>query len=169
MNNQDTEKELVKIALAAGSMVSEEYARGTTKADKKKDGTFVSKVDKKAEAFIKDGICAFDPAASFFAEETYKEGAKVSGDEYVIDAIDGSAAFLQSTALFGISIGKLSNFAPVAAVFYMPQTRPEGDLYSAAKGGDAHAPSPTLHPAGPAGRGAGAAGIAAQCAQLGSP
>ena len=70
----------------------------------KKDGSEVTNVDKEAEMLARTSLCKFFPDDGFLGEE-HGEVAGSSGYRWVVDPIDGTAAFARGVPLFGTLIG----------------------------------------------------------------
>ena len=88
-------------------------------SETKADGTMVSKADREAEEVMRKLIEINFPEHGIFAEEF---GNVRTDAEYVwvLDPIDGTAAFLAGRPLFGTLIGLLHNGEPVLGLLDQP-------------------------------------------------
>jgi len=82
---------------------------------KKHDGTDVTKADREAEAYLRKMISQEFPQDSITGEES-GETLGSSGWRWIVDPIDGTAAFVQGVPLFGTLIGATFNDQPLIGV-----------------------------------------------------
>jgi fructose-1,6-bisphosphatase/inositol monophosphatase family enzyme len=101
----------------------------------KADGTLVSQADLEIEEFLADKLGKTFPEHSLVAEEHQLGSIDLSRPIWTLDPLDGTTAFLQGLAGWGISIGMLHMGEPRFGLFYMPlindltYTSSEGSLY----------------------------------------
>jgi myo-inositol-1(or 4)-monophosphatase len=110
--------------IAAGK-IALEYSQKKIEFRLKADHTLVTNADKAVEVFLFDKIQATYPDHEIIAEE----GSEISGKKYswVIDPIDGTAAFVWGIPNWCISIGVLRDMQPYLGMVYVPLT---GEVYS---------------------------------------
>jgi myo-inositol-1(or 4)-monophosphatase len=116
----------------AGELALRFYSRETIHIEHKIDGTPVTQADKAVDAFLVERIKSSYPTYEIISEE----GARFPGSDFswVIDPIDGTAAYIGGVPTWCISIGLLHNLQPYWGMVFLP---PVGDLYSIDENGDA--------------------------------
>jgi myo-inositol-1(or 4)-monophosphatase len=131
--------EAAQYASILGGHILKEYFRKLSLKDieEKAERDFVSFVDKKAEALIREYLQFKFPEIGILGEE---EGLteKSSSLMWVIDPLDGTKNFLAGFPFYAVSIALVDtdkNFSPILGVVYNPQG---GDLYYAVKGEKAY-------------------------------
>lgn len=97
----------------------------------KSDGTEVTEADRRAEEHIRSQIMRAQPRAAVLGEEFGGDHQPVSGDQWIIDPLDGTASFVLGLPIFGTLIGLLRDGDPVVGVVHMPAL---GETVYAAKG-----------------------------------
>ena len=109
------------IALAAGPVVMEEYARAA-QARAKTDGSPVTAADERAEAIIRELLDRSATPVPIVAEEAIAAGAAIAiGERFVlVDPLDGTKEFIARNGEFTINIGLVENGAPIAGAVYAP-------------------------------------------------
>jgi len=112
---------LADVALAAGPVVMEEYAKGA-EARAKADGSPVTAADERAEAIIVARLKALAPDIAIIAEEATAAGAKLAAPPrfFLVDPLDGTREFIARNGEFTINVGLVENGAPVAGAVYAP-------------------------------------------------
>jgi 3'(2'), 5'-bisphosphate nucleotidase len=112
---------LAEIALLAGPVVMEEYARGAQARDKA-DGSPVTAADERAEAIILAELKRLAPDVAVVAEEACAAGAALVAPErfFLVDPLDGTREFVAGNGEFTVNIGLIENGAPVAGAVYAP-------------------------------------------------
>lgn len=116
---------------------------GQSDPEVKYDESLVTEADLAVQEHIRNEVAKKYPTHRFLGEEELphskgepKEG-KADGEAdylWVVDPVDGTAAFSKGYPIWGVSIAILRNSEPVVGVFFMPVT---GEMYSAVKGGPA--------------------------------
>jgi len=134
----DLRQELTTLARRAGEIALRHY--GAVEAEQKQDRSPVSVADREVEAFLREALTALDPAAVFIGEESAQDAAEVARARaaervWVVDPIDGTAAYLGELDTFSVCIGLLQQGQPVAGVVHLPAL---DQTYSAAHGAGAH-------------------------------
>ncbi len=97
----------------------------------KSDGTEVTEADRRAEERIRGEIMRAHPNAAVLGEEFGGDHQPVSGDQWIVDPLDGTASFVLGLPTFGTLIGLLREGDPVVGVVHMPAL---GETVYAAKG-----------------------------------
>jgi len=121
---------LEKVVRHAGEIALRHFRK--VRATRKADNTVVTAADGEVEAFLRDALSRAFPADGFLGEET-GGGAGRSGRTWVIDPIDGTAAYAIGLPVWGVSVGLMRDRQPAAGLFYMPLVN---ELYLS-HGGDA--------------------------------
>ncbi len=86
----------------------------------KRDGTEVTEADRRAEEHIRAALMRAYPAAAVLGEEFGGDQLPVSGDQWIVDPLDGTASFALGLPTFGTLIGLLREGDPVVGVVHMP-------------------------------------------------
>lgn len=118
-----------KAALAAGKILMEHY--GKVGADKKKDGSLVTKADTESEDKIKSILFEAFPDYSFLGEETGRDDRR-SEYTWMVDPLDGTTNYAMKKPFFNVSIGLVKGNEPVVGVIHSPV---DGETFTAVKGG----------------------------------
>ncbi|BAC88131.1 inositol monophosphatase family protein [Gloeobacter violaceus] len=92
----------------------------TAVAEYKGDGSEVTAADRSAERVIRERIAGAYPGAKILGEEFGGEARPVSGEQWVIDPIDGTTSFVLGLPMFGTLIALLEDSQPVVGVIHMP-------------------------------------------------
>lgn len=97
------------------------YYFNHTRVWNKTDNSPVTQADLEIESFLRERIAARYPDHGILGEE---QGSDHAEREFVwvIDPLDGTAAFVAGLPIWGISIGILHHGQPYAGLFYMPLT-----------------------------------------------
>ena len=113
-------------ARAAGAMLER---HGAFSVRRKAENDFVTEMDLKSEALIRDMLLGACPEDAFFGEEG--GGATAAAGRWIVDPIDGTANFMRGQRLYTISIAYEHQGALAAGCVYCPGT---DELFLAAKG-----------------------------------
>jgi myo-inositol-1(or 4)-monophosphatase len=108
---------LEEIVRAAGEMALRRFRQVTTV--RKADHTVVTIADHEIEAFLRDALGQAFPADSLLGEEM-ETHMGLSGRVWAIDPIDGTAAYAAGLPVWGVSVGILQDWEPMAGIFYLP-------------------------------------------------
>lgn len=132
-------QQLTALARRAGEIALRHY--GVVAEEQKPDHSPVTAADREVEAFLQGALHDLDPAAVFIGEESAQDAALVArarGAErvWVVDPIDGTAAFLGELDSFSVCIGLLERGRPAAGVVHLPAL---AQTYSAVRGDPAGA------------------------------
>ncbi|MBW4697084.1 MAG: inositol monophosphatase family protein [Aphanocapsa lilacina HA4352-LM1] len=92
----------------------------TAVAEYKGDGSEVTAADRSAERAMRERIAGVYPGAAILGEEFGGEAGPVSGEQWVIDPIDGTTSFVLGLPMFGTLIALLEDSQPVVGVIHMP-------------------------------------------------
>ena len=89
----------------------------------KNDHSYVTEADISIQAFLNEKIIENYPEAGILGEEENFSKLPEDGETYfVIDPIDGTAAFVSGLPVWGIALGVIKSGKPIAGYFYMPAT-----------------------------------------------
>jgi len=120
--------ELEALAARAGALALTHFRRAP--AERKADRTLVTRADREVEAFLVGEIGARWPEVGIIAEEgTARQGR--AAERFVIDPIDGTAAFVAGLPTWCVCVGILRGGDAVAGVVHLPCL---GETYGAAEG-----------------------------------
>jgi myo-inositol-1(or 4)-monophosphatase len=108
---------LEEIVRSAGDIALKHFRRVTTA--RKADNTVVTVADREVEVFLQDALHQAFPADSLLGEEFGTRGGQ-SGRLWAIDPIDGTASYAAGLPVWGVSVGILQDWEPVAGIFFMP-------------------------------------------------
>jgi len=113
--------ELLKnIVIEAGTSAISHF--GKFSADYKPDRSPVTEADYIVQNYLKFRLTNIYPDYKFLAEENYDKSEIFYKNDHiwVIDPIDGTDAFREGIPIWGISVGLVYDFQPIAGIFYMP-------------------------------------------------
>lgn len=115
-----------KAARAAGEMLEHHSA---FKVMRKSENDFVTEMDFKSEALIKDILLNACPEDQFFGEET--GGSTKSKGRWIVDPIDGTSNFMHGHRIYTISIAYEHDGELVVGCVFCPGT---DELFLAVRG-----------------------------------
>ena len=115
-----------KTARAAGEML---LHHGSFKVRRKSENDFVTEMDVKCEALIRDMLLSACPEDQFYGEET--GGAEAAPGRWIVDPIDGTTNFMRGHFLYTISIAYEHDGALQIGCVYCPGA---DELFLAEKG-----------------------------------
>ncbi len=124
-------------ALARGGGAIAMSCYGRARPTFKYDETLVTEADIAVQDYIREEIAAAYPHHHFLGEEGVQDESYTIPEEplWVVDPVDGTAAFSAAMPIWGVAISLFDNGVPVLGVYYQPVTE---ELYSAVKGGPAY-------------------------------
>ena len=127
-------KVLIELTREAGRLALKYYGRVDFQL--KQDDSPVSQADREVEDFLRPRLAELLPGACFLGEETARddgliEAARKAEHLWVVDPIDGTAAFLDEIDNFGVSIALLKAAVPHLGVVAYPAL---AQVYSAVRG-----------------------------------
>ncbi|KAI5815010.1 inositol monophosphatase [Pyronema omphalodes] len=121
---------LVKVALAAGDMITTAKPQNITAKNNSAD--LVTATDKAVEDYVMTQLKSQYPDFEFLGEETYKPGMQLtSAPTFICDPVDGTTNFIHGFPYMCISLALTVDKLPVVGVVYNPYTT---NLYTAIKG-----------------------------------
>ncbi len=122
------------LARASGALARSYYGRADPTL--KYDNDLVTEADLVVQEYIRKEVSQTYPAHKFLGETgtTLPTDRDRQDPLWVVDPVDGSAAFCAGMPLWGVSLSLFDGSRPVLGVFYLPVT---GELYSAIAGGPA--------------------------------
>ena len=109
--------ELIRLIREAGDLAFSYFGRAA--AQWKPDNTLVSEADREVERFLSAYLMQHYPNSSILGEE-FGLTEQHSDHLWVLDPIDGTAAFLAGFPVWGISVGYMFRGQPIAGAFYLP-------------------------------------------------
>jgi len=107
-----------RLADAAGAAIRP-WFRAAPVTERKADATPVSQADREAEEAMRAILAAERPQDGVLGEE-FGENAGISGRQWVLDPIDGTAGFLAGRPIFGTLIALLVDGWPVLGLIDQP-------------------------------------------------
>jgi 3'-phosphoadenosine 5'-phosphosulfate (PAPS) 3'-phosphatase len=145
------ERELeVAVAAARGAAGAIMAIFRTAAVRAKADGSFVTEADEESDRIIRAAVAADFPADAILTEEGIDDHARLAAARcWIVDPIDGTAAFVAKLDDFDVYIALIEAGRPVIAATLQPAT---GLLLTATAGGGAqiarsgHAPEPLRYP-----------------------
>jgi myo-inositol-1(or 4)-monophosphatase len=108
---------LEDIVRTAGEIALRHFRHVTTV--RKADHTVVTMADREMETFLRSALSEAFPADSLLGEEMGARRGR-SRRVWAIDPIDGTAAYATGLPVWGVSLGLLQDWEPVAGIFYLP-------------------------------------------------
>lgn len=120
-----------KAALKAGKVALRYFRQGVS-AQKKADGSPVTKADKETEEILIETLQKGMPGCGFLGEEFGQQGSKER--RWIIDPIDGTRNFIRGIPIWALLVALEEEGEITAGVVHSPAT---GELWSARKGGGA--------------------------------
>ena len=118
-----------RAARASGEMLEH---HGAFKVRRKSENDFVTEMDFKSEALIREMLLTACPEDQFFGEET--GGASHAPGRWIVDPIDGTVNYMRGQRLYTISIAYEHDGALQIGCVYCPGT---DELFLAARGSGA--------------------------------
>jgi myo-inositol-1(or 4)-monophosphatase len=110
------------IAKSAGKVAMKYYRH--VKPSWKKNLTYVTDADLAVQDYLLQALDKYFPDDGIIGEENDFCKAPASGNRYwILDPIDGTAAFTSGYPIWGIAMGLVDHAEPVGGCFYMPATR----------------------------------------------
>jgi myo-inositol-1(or 4)-monophosphatase len=117
--------------LEAGQIARRYYGRVAFSV--KPDHSLVTQADVAVQALLRERLEGRFPDDGLVGEEDGLRKQPAAGSRtWVIDPIDGTAAFIAGLPVWGIAVGIVEGGRPVGGLFLMPAT---GDLFEMAPGG----------------------------------
>ncbi|WP_127106454.1 3'(2'),5'-bisphosphate nucleotidase CysQ [Pararhodobacter zhoushanensis] len=108
------------IALKAGDVIMEVYARPDFEARAKSDNSPVTEADEAADVLIRAELAKAFPGVPVVTEEL-SESHAIQADRFIIvDPLDGTKEFVQRRGDFTVNIALVENGVPVRGVVYAP-------------------------------------------------
>jgi myo-inositol-1(or 4)-monophosphatase len=127
----------------AGQLALGYYGRVTGQV--KADQTIVSEADGAVETFLRARLATLAPGYGYIGEETAESVPPVAGETraWVVDALDGSRAFVAGMPLWTPAVCLLDGARPIAGAALNPVT---GELFWADETGPAYCNGQLLRP-----------------------
>ncbi|MEU3452876.1 inositol monophosphatase family protein [Micromonospora sp. NPDC006766] len=128
-------RDLLPVAVEAVRRAAEAMRHGSAgKLTAKGDRDLASELDYGIESDVRAFLAAETPEIGFLGEEEGSTGSAVM--RWVLDPIDGTANFVRGLPMCAVSLALVHQAEAVVGVIALPFL---GSLYSAVKGGGAHA------------------------------
>ncbi len=127
-------KLIEKLLKSAGRIAMRHFGKVTPTL--KEDQSCVTEADLAVQDYLKAEFERRFPEDGIIAEERNLAKEPSAGERrWIIDPIDGTAAFIRGLPAWGIALGLLEGSQPVGGFFYMPVTR---DYFSTIPDGTVH-------------------------------
>lgn len=134
-DRNDSDLDLIRDAARQAGALSLEMRAAGLKIWSKDGGSPVTDADLAVDKFLKDTLTAARPDYGWLSEETADDPSRLARSRvFVVDPIDGTAAYLKDRPWFAVSIGVVENGQPVAGALYAPALE---EMYEATVGGGA--------------------------------
>lgn len=126
-SHQELGRALLPAVLAA-ARVEMSYFRGNFEIERKADSSPVTVADQEAEVIILEALARVAPDVPVIAEEQYSAGIipDVDGTLFLVDALDGTRAFVKGNTDFTINVALIADHTPVFGMILLPAS---GQLY----------------------------------------
>jgi len=114
------DEQLVEAARGAALRGGEEIrasGRGTRSAERKGAGDYVTEVDRRSEARVRDALAAATPGIPVLGEESGGERAE---RYWLVDPLDGTTNFLHGLPIVGVSVALVVEGRPTVGVVHAP-------------------------------------------------
>jgi len=122
---------ILDAAREAGALAVSAREKGL-KVWSKDGGSPVTDADLAVDALLKDRLMAARPGYGWLSEETVDDPVRLATRrQFVVDPIDGTAAYLKGKPWFSVSIAVVENGRPIAGVVLAPAL---DETYAAALG-----------------------------------
>ncbi|PWE36435.1 3'(2'),5'-bisphosphate nucleotidase [Pelagicola sp. LXJ1103] len=109
-----------RLALEAGDVIMEIYARDDFDVKAKSDDSPVTAADEAADALISAGLRAAFPDVLLVTEEQAASHTKQADTFLIVDPLDGTKEFINRRGDFTVNIAYVENGAPTRGVVYAP-------------------------------------------------
>ena len=109
-----------KIALQAGAVIMEVYARPDFESRAKSDNSPVTEADEAADAVIRAELAKDFPEIPVVTEEAAETHALKADRFIIVDPLDGTKEFVQRRGDFTVNIALVENGVPIRGVVYAP-------------------------------------------------
>ena len=115
-------------AVLEAARIELRYFRGDFAVQRKADSSPVTVADQEAEAVILEALGGVAPQVPVIAEEQYSAGIipVVDGTLFLVDALDGTRAFVKGNIDFTINVALIVERRPIFGIILLPAT---GELY----------------------------------------
>ncbi len=129
--NIPSHQQLASVLLPAvleAARIELRYFRGDFAVQRKADSSPVTIADQEAEVVILAALDLIAPQVPVIAEEQYSAGIvpDVDGTLFLVDALDGTRAFVKGNIDFTINVALIVERQPMFGIILLPAT---GDLY----------------------------------------
>lgn len=115
-------------AMLKAAQLELRYFRSGLDVERKADASPVTIADQEAEAIILEALAAVAPHVPVIAEEQYSAGIipDVDGTLFLVDALDGTRAFVKGDVDFTINVALIVDRVPVFGMILLPAN---GEFY----------------------------------------
>ncbi len=120
MDHAKLEREMRRLALAAGDAIMEIYGSGDLGTRAKSDDSPVTAADEAADALISAGLRTAFPDVAIITEEQAATHATQARTFLIVDPLDGTKEFVQRRGDFTVNIAYVEDGEPVRGVVYAP-------------------------------------------------
>lgn len=116
-------------AMLAAGRKELEYFRGEFEVERKADASPVTVADQEAEQILLQALASVAPDVPVIAEEQYSAGIipEVDGTLFLVDALDGTRAFVRGEIDFTVNVALIVDRVPVFGMILLPAN---GEFYA---------------------------------------
>jgi 3'(2'), 5'-bisphosphate nucleotidase len=109
-----------RLAIEAGALILEVYARAEVEAREKADQSPVTEADEAADTHIANGLRAAFPELPLVTEEQTASHVHAGDTFLIVDPLDGTKEFVQRRGDFTVNIALVEDGVPTRGVVYAP-------------------------------------------------
>lgn len=133
--------EATELAVAAGAITLDWFARSDLTVDAKADGSPVTAADRAAEAWLRETLSKRHPDDAVMGEE-FPDTGGTSGRTWIIDPVDGTKSFARGVPLYATLLAVVDEHGPAVGVIALPAL---DSVVAAARGRGCHADGEICH------------------------
>ena len=120
MDHEKLTEVMRRLAIEAGALILEVYARPDMEARAKADQSPVTEADEAADAHISAGLRTAFPDVPLVTEEQAATHAQTGATFLIVDPLDGTKEFVQRRGDFTVNIALVEEGVPTRGVVYAP-------------------------------------------------
>lgn len=127
----EADLQLLEDSVRAAGAIARRYYGGSFRRWSKDGGSPVTEADLEIDAFLKARLTAARPGYAWLSEESVDDPARLKAAAvFIVDPIDGTAAFVKTRPHFTICAAVTVDGAPAAGAVYNPIT---GEMFCATR------------------------------------
>jgi myo-inositol-1(or 4)-monophosphatase len=133
---------LIESVVRQAGEIARRFYGGEFKRWSKNKGEPVTEADLAVDAFLREHLTGARTDYGWLSEESGSVDGADAARIFVVDPIDGTAAFVKARPYFSISVAVTESTRPVAAVVYNPITE---ECFTASRGGGSRCNGAPIH------------------------